>query len=100
MEYKLPTTIEEFYANIEQEAHETWDKTLISVMVFRPDINSTNLSSLLRKHILDKRNQCGILVRTEHADFQEAHKKLLDSKRNLCGLEYNAARPLQARHQP
>jgi hypothetical protein len=100
MEYKLPTTIEEFYANIEQEAHETWDKTLISVMVFGPDINSTNLSSLLRKHILDKCNQCGILVRTEHADFQEAHKKLLDSKRNLCGLEYNAARPLQARHQP
>ena len=52
--------------------------------------------TLLRKHILHKCDEYGILVRTEHADFQEPYRKLLGFRRNLCGLEYDAARHVDA----
>lgn len=95
MEYKI-TSLQEFYEGIRQEAHERWDNTPISVMVFGPDISSTGISSLLRKHIVYKCSEYGILVRTEHEDFQESYRQLLGSKRNLCGLEYLAARHVDA----
>lgn len=96
MQYKLPANSEEFYSNIEQAAHERWDKTPISAMVFGPDINSNNDSSILRKHIIDRCNEYGILVRTEHEDFVKVHRKLLGTNHNLCGLEYLAAKHIDA----
>lgn len=95
MEYKI-TGIKGFYEDIRQQAHERWDNIPISVMVFGPDISSTGISSLLRKHIVYKCSEYGIVVRTEHQDFQESYRELLGSKRNLCGLEYLAAKHVDA----
>lgn len=96
MKYKLPKSIKDFCVNIDQSAHERWDEIPISVMVLGPNTGSKRISAQLRKHIINKCNDYGILVRTEHEDFIEVHRKLLGSGRNLCGLEYNAAKHVGA----
>ncbi len=93
MEYSLPKDNKEFFLLLKQDTSDRWDKTHISVLVFGPAVESkrTNGSSLLRKHIMHKCKKIGILVRTEHQEFDKAFVKKLGSKRNLCQMEHSAA---------
>lgn len=65
-------------------------------MVFGPNTDGRGIGSQLRKYILEKCNEYGILVRTEHEDFKKMHSKILGSGRNLCGLEYKTAKHVNA----
>ena len=65
-------------------------------MVFGPNTDGREIGSQLRKYIIEKCSEYGILVRTEHEDLKKVHSKILGSGRNLCGLEYNTAKHVNA----
>ena len=93
MKYPLPKDNKEFFSLVKQDTANRWDKIHISVLVFGPDVNSNkpNGSSLLRKHIMHKCKEFGILVRAEHEGFDQAFVEKLGPTRNLCQMENVAA---------
>ena len=92
----MPLTVEEFFAEYKESANELWDKTPISVMVLGPNTDGNKLGSQLRKYIIDKCRKNGMVVRTEHKDFIDIHRKILGPNRNLCFMELKAAQHVDA----
>lgn len=92
----MARTLEEFIKEYEQAETELWEKTKISVMVFGPSLNYNKLSSRLRKYLIDKCNEHHIVVRTEHENIIDIHKKVFGPGRDLCHMELKAAAHVDA----
>ena len=92
----MPLTTKEFLAVFETAQHQEWDKTKISIMVFGPNTEGKKIGSSLRKYIIEKCNEYGVVIRTEHEDFTDIHREILGSGRSLCTMELTVARHVDA----
>lgn len=92
----MPLTIKEFFAAFAIAQDQEWDKTRISIMVFGPNTDGKKIGSSLRKYIIKKCNEYGVVVRTEHEAFIDIHSKILGSNRSLCTMELKVAEHVDA----
>jgi len=92
----LLNSVQDFFKEYRETADQEWNKTKISIMVFGPNTEGKKIGSSLRKYIIEKCNEYGVVVRTEHEDFIDIHREILGSGRSLCTMELVVARHVDA----
>ena len=92
---EISPDLHELFQEIHDSVEPVTNKTKIKVLIFGPDLSSTEPSAVLRKYIIEKCRQDNFtVVFAEHKEIKqlyELYKRVLGSANDLCKIEYHLA---------